>query len=208
MINTEKTLEFDMIKKKLSELAYTDKAKIEIEKLSPYLAETEVKRKLRETTEARTMIEKCGLPPATALKGISGFIETAEKGGCLTPEQLEEIAMALNAVRRLRDYLNRCKMFEISLAYYEENLESLDDIREELHAKIRNGRVDDYASKTLKSLREAIEKTDAKMHEKADLAIRANKAYVSDNFSTLRNGHICIPVKKEYKFRGERFRHG
>ncbi|MCI6466400.1 MAG: DNA mismatch repair protein MutS [Faecalicatena sp.] len=201
MINTEKTLEFDMIKKKLSELAYTDKAKIEIEKLSPYLAETEVKRKLRETTEARTMIEKCGLPPATALKGISGFIETAEKGGCLTPEQLEEIAMALNAVRRLRDYLNRCKMFEISLAYYEENLESLDDIREELHAKIRNGRVDDYASKTLKSLREAIEKTDAKMHEKADLAIRANKAYVSDNFSTLRNGHICIPVKKEYKFK-------
>lgn len=201
MINTEKILEFDMIKKKLSELAYTDKAKIEIEKLSPYLAETEVKRKLRETTEARTMIEKCGLPPATALKGIGGFIETAEKGGCLTPEQLEEIAMALNAVRRLRDYLNRCKMFEISLAYYEENLESLDDIREELHAKIRNGRVDDYASKTLKSLREAIEKADAKMHEKADLAIRANKAYVSDNFSTLRNGHICIPVKKEYKFK-------
>ena len=201
MINTEKILEFDVIKRKLSDLAYTSKAKTEIENLAPYLSEAEVKKKLRETTEAKTMIEKCGMPPATALKGIRGYIETAQKGGCLTPEELEEIAMTLTAVRRLRDYLNRCKMFQISLAYYEENLESLDDIREELHAKIRSGRVDDYASKTLKSLREAIERTDAKMHEKADQAIRANKAYVSDHFSTLRNGHICIPVKKEYKFR-------
>lgn len=201
MINTEKILEFDVIKRKLSDLAYTSKAKTEIENLAPYLSEAEVKKKLRETTEAKTMIEKCGVPPATALKGIRGYIETAQKGGCLTPEELEEIAMTLTAVRRLRDYLNRCKMFRISLAYYEENLESLDDIREELHAKIRSGRVDDYASKTLKSLREAIERTDAKMHEKADQAIRANKAYVSDHFSTLRNGHICIPVKKEYKFR-------
>lgn len=201
MINTEKILEFDVIKRKLSDLAYTSKAKTEIENLAPYLSEAEVKKKLRETTEAKTMIEKCGMPPATALKGIRGYIETAQKGGCLTPEELEEIAMTLTAVRRLRDYLNRCKMFRISLAYYEENLESLDDIREELHAKIRSGRVDDYASKTLKSLREAIERTDAKMHEKADQAIRANKAYVSDHFSTLRNGHICIPVKKEYKFR-------
>ena len=104
MINTEKILEFDVIKRKLSDLAYTSKAKTEIENLAPYLSEAEVKKKLRETTEAKTMIEKCGMPPATALKGIRGYIETAQKGGCLTPEELEEIAMTLTAVRRLRDY--------------------------------------------------------------------------------------------------------
>lgn len=201
MLNTEKILEFDKIKNKLSEFAYTEKAKLEIKNLAPYLSELEVRKKLRETTEARTMIEKCGNPPATALQGIESMIETAGKGGCLTPEQLEIVASTLTSVRRLKDYLNRCKIYEIGLAYYEENLESLDDIYEELSAKIRGGRVDDYASKTLKSLREAIDKTDAKMHEKADAAIRANKSYVSDNFSTMRNGHICIPVKKEYKFK-------
>ena len=201
MLNTEKILEFDKIKNKLSEFAYTEKAKLEIKNLAPYLSELEVRKKLRETTEARMMIEKCGNPPATALQGIESMIETAGKGGCLTPEQLEIVASTLTSVRRLKDYLNRCKMYEIGLAYYEENLESLDDIYEELSAKIRGGRVDDYASKTLKSLREAIDKTDAKMHEKADAAIRANKSYVSDNFSTMRNGHICIPVKKEYKFK-------
>ena len=68
-------------------------------------------------------------------------------------------------------------------------------------AKIRGGRVDDYASKLLKTLREGIDRTKAKMQEKAETIIRANKECMSDSFSTTRNGHICIPVKKEYKFR-------
>ena len=97
--------------------------------------------------------------------------------------------------------MRRGKEHEIGLAYYEENLDGLDDIREELGSKIRNERVDDYASKTLKSLREAIDRAETKMHEKADAILRANKQYMADNFSTLRNGRICIPVKKEYKFK-------
>lgn len=198
---TETVLEFDKVKEKLAEFAYTDSAKAEIQTLKPYLSEQDVNTKQRETTEGRRMIEKCGNPPATALQGIDSLIEIAGKGGCLTPDQLEKIAMTLTAVRRLKDYLNQCKIYEISLAYFEENLDSLDEICEELHQKIRNGDVDDYASKTLKTLRESIEKTDAKMREKAAAAIRANKAYVSDSFSTQRNGHICIPVKTEYKLK-------
>lgn len=39
------------------------------------------------------------------------------------------------------------------------------------------------------------------MREKADAAIRANKAYMADSFSTMRNGRMCIPVKAEFKNR-------
>ena len=78
---------------------------------------------------------------------------------------------------------------------------SLDEICEELNQKIRNGEVDDYASKALKSLRETIDRTDDKMHQKAEAALRANKSYMSDSFSTVKNGHLCIPVKKEYRFK-------
>lgn len=201
MTNTEQTLEFTKIKEKLSELACTEKAREQIRKLQPYLSELELRAKLKETTEARVMIEKCGNPPVTALQGIDEWIELAGKGGCLLPEQLESIAAMLNAVRRLKDYLNRCKQFEIGLAYYEENMDSLDDINAEINEKIRCGRVDDYASKQLKSLRDAIERTENKMREKADSAMRANKACMSDSFSTMRSGHICIPVKKEYKYK-------
>lgn len=201
MTDTEKILEFDRIKEKLAELACTDKARQQIQELKPSLSELEVKASQRETTEARKMIEICGNPPVTALQGVDEWIEFASKGGCLTPQQLEQISMVLAAVRRLKDYLRRGKEHEIGLAYYEENLDGLDDIREELGSKIRNERVDDYASKTLKSLREAIDRAETKMHEKADAILKANKQYMADNFSTLRNGRICVPVKKEYKFK-------
>lgn len=201
MTDTEKILEFDRIKEKLAELACTEKARLQIQELKPSLSELEVKAFQRETTEARKMIEICGNPPVTALQGVDEWIEFASKGGCLTPRQLEQISMVLAAVRRLKDYLRREKEHEIGLAYYEENLDGLDDIREELGSKIRNERVDDYASKTLKSLREAIDRAETKMHEKADAILKANKQYMADNFSTLRNGRICVPVKKEYKFK-------
>lgn len=199
MIATEKLLEFDKIKEKLLELACTDRAKDEIRKLKPYLSETEVLARLRDTTEAKVMIEKCGNPPITALNGISEWIQLVSKGGCLSPDQLECIETTLTAVKRLKDYLNRCKQFGLGLSYYEENLNSLDEVRAELNMKIRNQKVDDYASKRLKAIRDAIDKKDVKMREKADSVMRVNKGYMSDHFSTIRNGHICLPVKKEYK---------
>ena len=194
-------LEFDKIIEQLTQMACTQKAKEQLKELSPSITEREVKTLLRGTTEAKFMLERCGTPPITALEGIAEIMETAGKGGCLTPDQLEKAAVTLTAVRRLKDYLIRGKAYELSLPYYEENLDSLDGIREEINEKIRSGRVDDYASRLLKSLREAIDRTQAKMKEKADSLIRSNKECMSDSFSTTRNGRICIPVKKEYKFR-------
>ena len=199
MVSTERTLEFDKIKEKLAEFAVTERAKTEIQNLRPFLKEMDVRARLRETGEAKALMEKCGNPPSTSLQGIDASIETAGKGGCLTPEELSAVAVTLTGVRRLKDYLARGKVYEIGLSWFEENLDPLDEIREEIHAKIRGGRVDDYASKELRSLREAIERTESKMHEKADSVIRANKAYLSDSFSTMRSGHLCVPVKKEYK---------
>lgn len=201
MVDVEKILEFDQIKKKLAEYACTKKGKEECLQLKPYMAEREVLARLRETTEAKRMITLCGNPPTTALKGIEEWILIAEKGGCLTPEQLEEVTVVLTAVRRIKDYLKRCEAYEIGIAYYGENLDSLDEIYHSICEKIRNNRVDDFASKRLKSIREEMERTKEKMSEKAESIIRANKECMSDCFSTLRNGHLCIPVKKEYKYK-------
>lgn len=194
-------LEFDKIIEQLEEFSCTQAAAERIRGLAPCLSESEVRAFIRETTEARLMLDECGSPPLTALEGIADLMLLAEKGGCLSAPELEKIALTLTAVKRMKDYLNRGKSYEISLPWYEENLDSLEDIREELNQKIRSGRVDDYASKLLKSLREGIERTQAKMREKAESVIRSNKECMSDHFSTIRNGRICVPVRKEYKFR-------
>ena len=132
-------LEFDQIKNKLARYACTEAAKEEIRKMEPILVETELRARIRETTEARLILEKYGNPPQTAMQGIGESLQIAGKGGCLDVGQLEEVAAVLTAVRRMQDFLNRCKQLDISLPYYEENLNSLDDIREEINRVIRNG---------------------------------------------------------------------
>ena len=201
MINVEKVLEFDKIKEKWMEYALTQGAKEEIQRTTICLSENELLARQRETTEAKIMIEKMGNPPMVSLNGISELVALAKKEGCLTPDQLETIGLSLTAISRLKAYLVKCMQLSLSLPYYEENLDALDQVRDAIQAQIRGGRVDDYASKLLRGLRGDIERTESKMREKADSIMRANKDCMSDNYSTLRSGRICIPVKKECKFK-------
>ena len=201
MVQTDKILEFDKVKEKWMELALTEWAKEKIKDTVPIMSENELLARQRETSEARELLEKSGNPPLVSLSGIRECIQTAAKGDCLSISQLEDMEKSLVAVMRLKNYLSRCKQWEISLAYYDENLDCLDNLKETIRMQIRNGRIDDNASKDLKSLRDEIERNERCMREKVDAVIRANKESLSDNFSTLRNGHICIPVKKEYKYK-------
>ena len=201
MVQTDKILEFDKVKEKWMELALTKWAKEKIKDTVPIMSENELIARQRETSEARELLEKSGNPPLVSLSGIRECIQTVVKGDCLSISQLEDIEKSLVAVMRLKNYLSRCKQWEISLAYYDENLDCLDNLKETIRMQIRNGRIDDNASKDLKSFRDEIEQNERCMREKVDAVIRANKESLSDNFSTLRNGHICIPVKKEYKYK-------
>lgn len=201
MNRTFEALEFINILKQLEEYAYTERSKEKIRALTPYLRETDVKVALRETTEAREMLDKLGNPPLVSLDQVEDLLHTSEKEGCLTAEQLEYIGITLTAVQRLKDYLCRGKHLESGLPFYEVELDPLTDIKEELTAAVRNNQVQDYASKYLKDTREQIARTEDKMRTKAESVLKANKEAVSEQFITSRNGRICIPVKKDYKFR-------
>lgn len=194
----EKIIEFDKVKQKWASFAMTEWAKEKIMSATPFLSENELRKNLRETTESKVLIETCQAPPLVRMEGIKELLLSAEKGACLTPIQLEQVEITLVAIRRLKEYLNRCKMYEIPLAYYEENLDALEDIREVIVLQIRNGMVDTYASKLLSSVRNEIAKTEIKMREKAEAIIRGKKECMSDSFITFRNGRLCVPVKKEY----------
>lgn len=65
--------------------------------------------------------------------------------------------------------------------------------------QIRNGAVTDRASSLLLSIRRDLELQDSKMRDKINHLIRSNKNYVTDSFVVMRNGHMCIPVKAEYR---------
>ena len=146
-------------------------------------------------------MEKLGMPPLQNVSEIKEMMESAKKGDCLTPYQLERVEKVLVVIRRLKDYLGRGKMYDNPISYYEENIEAAEDIREEICRQIRGGEVDDYASKELAQIRSQIMKCEEQMKQKAEQIMRANKEYMADNFSTFRNGRLCVPVKKECKLK-------
>ncbi|WP_347995522.1 DNA mismatch repair protein MutS [uncultured Eubacterium sp.] len=200
-MNIERQIEFDRVKEIWAELAITDWAKERISETTLYFSENELKKQLRDTTDARFMLEKLGIPPLQNMTEIKEALLIAKKGDCLTPYQLERVEKALVVIKRLKDYLERGKMYQNSLAYYDENLDELSELGKEIAVKIRNGAVDDYASKDLEHIRKQIAKCEENMKQKAEQILRANKECMSDNYCTFRNGRICLPVKKDYKFR-------
>ena len=201
MNQEESILEFDKIKELWLAYAMTENAKEKIRDTVPYLSEIELIAALRETSESKLLIEKCGNPPLVSLGGMDEVLMVVSKDDCLSAAQLEIVKSALVAVRRLKDYLERGKVYDISLAYYAENLDALDDLRREIEQAIWNEQVADNASARLQELRRDIQTCEDKMREKAEQIIRSNKECMSDSFSTIRNGRVCIPVKKEYKFK-------
>lgn len=201
MNQEERVLEFDKIKELWLAYAMTEHAKTRIGEMVPYLSEMELITALRETTESKQLIEKCGNPPLVSLSGMDEVLLVVSKDDCLSAAQLEIVKAALVAVRRLKDYLERGKAYDISLAYYAENLDALDELRREIEQSVWNEQVADNASARLQELRRDIKNCEDKMREKAEQIMRSNKECMSDSFSTIRNGRVCIPVKKEYKFK-------
>lgn len=200
-MNIEKQIEFDKIKEIWMNLAVTDSAKEKIKETSFYLAESELRKQLRDTTDSRNLMEKLGTPPLQNVAEIKDILLASQKGDCLTPYQLERVEKVLAAVRRLKIYLERGKVYENPLSFYEENLDALEELREEISRQIRGGEVDDYASKELQQIRNQIMKCREDMKQKAEQIMRSHKECMADHYCTLRNGRICVPVKKEYKFK-------
>jgi len=200
-MNIDKQIELDKIKELWKNLAVTDKAKETIESVTCYLSESELRKQLKDTTNSRNLIEKLGTPPLQNVAEAKEILMIAEKGDCLTPYQLERVEKVLVAVRRLKDYLCRGTMYNNPLAYYEENLDAVETLREEIRSQIRNGTVDDYASKDLKQIRSDIIRCEEQMKQKAEQVMRSNKECMADSYCTTRNGRVCVPVKKEYKFK-------
>ena len=200
-MNIEKQIEFDKIKEKWADLAVTGQAKEIINNMAFCLSESDLRRQLKDTTDSRDLIEKLGTPPLPDVKEIKEIVVAAVRGECLPPYQLERTEKVLVAIKRLKDYLGRGKIYGNHLAYYDENLETCDSLREEISNKIRGGAVDDYASKNLLQLRKQIAKTEEQMKLKATQIMRKGKEYMSDSYSTLRNGRLCVPVKKECKLK-------
>ena len=195
----ENQIEFNKVKEIWAGFAITKEAKDRIKDKWIILDESTLRAELKNTSDAKEMIEKLGNPPLQDVSEILEILEIASKGECLTPYRLERVQSILSCLERLSSYLNRGKQYNNSLAYYDETLFTYEELKEEIVRQIRPEQVDSHASKDLFDIRMKIEQLENEMIQKAESVIRTNGDYMADNFHTTRNGRICVPVKKEYR---------
>ena len=195
----ENQIEFNKVKEIWAGFAITKEAKDRIKEKWIVLDESTLRAELKNTSDAKEMIEKLGNPPLQDVSEILEILEIASKGECLTPYRLERVQSILSCLERLSSYLNRGKQYNNSLAYYDETLFTYEELKEEIVRQIRPEHVDSHASKDLFDIRMKIEQLENEMIQKAESVIRTNGDYMADNFHTTRNGRICVPVKKEYR---------
>lgn len=199
MNKNHEVLSYNEIIGQLEEYASSPQAKKMISKLSPILSEAELRKSMKDTTQARMMLDMAGTPPVPAMENIEILVDKAVRYELLLPEELEQIGTFIAAVKRMKEYLQRGKAYQISIAYYEENLIVPETLQKELERCVRYGKIDDYASPALEDIRRKLVSAEEKIKEKAEGLLRSQKKYMSESFIVSRNGRVCLPVKKDYK---------
>jgi DNA mismatch repair protein MutS2 len=198
-MNTENTLEFDIILKDLAEKALSRQAKDKLLSLAPYLSESQCISKINETTEARKIMESCGTPPLSSMKELDKILNLTEIGSLLTTEQLTDIAGFLSCCRRMKNYLRKAEATDTALAHSGRSFVELDMLYGEIDRSVRNNTIDDSASPALRDIRRKIENITLSVREKLENMLRSKKEYFTDHFITMRKGRQVLSVRKEYK---------
>ncbi len=196
-MNHHTTLEFDQILQQLANHALSDKTKQRCLSLVPSLNESEVKRRIDETTQAKRVMEQVGTPPIPSMTDLQKVISMISIDAMLVPEQITCVALFLASCRRMKTYLKKAEMTDTDIAWYGTALDELPELESEIEQTIRNGIVDDKASAALSAIRRQISITTDRIKEKLNALLRNNKSWFSESFVSVRNGHYTLPVKRE-----------
>lgn len=198
-MNTNNTLEFNIILERLASLALSNNAKEKLLLLQPVLSERECKDRIQETTEGLKILEGLGNPPIPSMAELDKILDLSTKGSMLIPEQLAIVCSFIVACKRMTNYLKKAETLNVSIAYYGNAFYTLDMIFEEINRSIRNDMVEDNATSALCNIRRTIENAKASIKLKLEGILRSKKEYLADGYVVTRNGRFVLPVKKEHK---------
>lgn len=199
--NAVKMLEFDKIKEKLKEYALSEEGKELVDKLEPAINMDIIENWLKETTEAKSLLESNFRVPLHSLSGVSKIIERLNIDYTLTPDELTIILDFIKNSKRMKNFMKSKTFISPQICSYALSIYELEDIREEIEKCIRNGRVDDKASSQLSKTRKKISILEDRIKNKFNNILNspAYSKYIQDKLIGFKEGRYVIPIKREYR---------
>ena len=193
------SLGFDLIIKRLQEMAVTGAARRILGDTEPILNENLCRSRTEETTAARHVIENAGTPPLAETDRIEASLASALQGSILTPAELCSAARFCTAVRRLRRYLQGAAGYDAAIASWHTELPELDPLEADIDRSVREDAVLDDASPALRDLRRRQAYLEQGIRDKLDQVILHHKKELADSYVTQRGGAFVLPVQKRFQ---------
>jgi len=194
-----KTLEFDKILKILASYCQIEAAHSKIFEIMPSVSAEEIKKRLKETSEAKLLILTKSSPSLTGTRDITSHIARAEKGSCLNMKELLEIGSLLKVCNSLKVYFNTVSE-DSTLFSYLTHIHDNKFLEERItRCIVSEDIMADNASDALYEIRRKIKNASSKVKDVLNKYISGDSKYLQENIVTTRNGRYVIPVKAEYK---------
>ena len=196
------TLELPAVLSMLAEEAVSEGAKEDAGKLVPSEQKSEVSRRLKETSAAKSMMVVRGSPSFGGIKDIRPSLSRAGLGGALNTRELMDIASVLQCARLVRAYIADDSVGKTCIDYLFSALRSNKTLEEKIRSSIvGEDEIADSASAELANIRRKIRAASARVRESLQKII-SSPGYakvLQEPIITMRSDRYVVPVKAEHK---------
>jgi len=201
MMNFDRTnrLEYEKVKQQVMELSKTYIGQQHIQRMQPLTEVRVIEALLRETEEARTVIQHGVSVPIPSLEGMEHIISGIGKGLLLTENELMLIRQLLESTDQLKRFMVKKESVAPHVTSYASSLFELREVRGEIERCIRYGQVVDEASTELSRIRKKMHITEERMKKKLDTTLQRYGSYLQEHVIGLRGDRYVLSVKKEYR---------
>ncbi len=196
------TLELPAVLAMLSQQAVGDTAKERALELAPSSDPFEVKRRLEETSAAKTMMVVRGSPGFSGVKDVRASLARADLGGALNTRELLDIARVLQCARLVRAYIADDSVGQTCIDSLFHALRANKYLEERITTSIvGEDEIADGASPELADIRRKMRAAAARARE-ALQKILSSPSYakaLQEPIITMRSDRYVVPVKVEHK---------
>ena len=198
-------LELDKVLAMLSDHAASQAAKDRCLAVRPSTDADEIRHLLDETSAACACITVKGSPSFGGLYDVGASLDRADRGGCLSPEELLRIAAVLKSARQTKAYSEgegRSAQEPGVLDVYFQQITTNKYLEERIFTSILSkDEIADAASSELASIRRKIRQQSAKIRESLQKIITSPSyaKILQEPIVTIRSDRFVVPVKAECK---------
>ena len=197
-----KTLELPAVLELLASEAVSMPAKEIVLTVRPSLSEYEVKRRLGETTAAKSMMVLKGSPSFSGVRDVRSSLSRANIGGMLNTRELLDIAGVLQSARTVRAYAGGDSCGRSDIDFLFSSLMANKYLEEKITSSIiGEDEIADGASSELATIRRLIRAAASRVREALQKII-SSPAYakaLQEPIITTRSDRYVVPVKADHK---------